>query len=439
MTHSRLARSLASLAVTLAVLSLAAPVAAQDTTATQGVRLSLVYTPGSKPGVVVLPVSGSAGDSVRAILQRDLEYGDRINVVRLSAEDIPPVGGVAKPNYPLFVRLGAAAILEVVPNSFGIQVSVHNAARGVVERTKAFTLTGAANSADWRLALHAVSDEVEQWITGVRGIAATRILYVSAGRVWQVDSDGENARSITGAVSAMSPVWHPKGSHLAYMTLGDAGSRIVIHEVGGATRALATTPGGLNTTPAFSPDGNTLVYAHGAEVGTDLYAANAFGQEPARRITVGRGSDNTQPTFAPDGRRIAFTSSRLGHPEVYISDADGTNAELLTEGFGDQAYRANPDWSPDGRLIAFESQSAGRLQIMTIGLRDRAPKRHTSEGVNEQPAWAPDSRHLVFTSTRGGTKQLWVLDVESSTVRQLTRAPAGARFGAWSPPMQRAR
>lgn len=438
MTILRRARALASL-FTFAIPLLTSTVSAQDTTASQGVRLSLVYTPGTKPGVVVLPVAGAAGDSIRAILQRDFQFGDRINVIALAANDVPPVSAGGKPNYPLFVRLGAAALLEVTPNSFGIQVAVHNASRGTIERTRAFPLPASGASAEWRLALHAVADEIEQWITGVRGISATRVLYVSGGRVWQIDSDGENNVALTGSVTAMSPAWNPKGSHIAYMTLGNAGSQIVIRETGGATRTLSTTPGGLNSTPAFSPDGNTIVYSHGAESGTDLYSANAFGSEPARRITVGRGSDNTQPTFSPDGHRIAFTSSRMGHPEVYISDADGTNAEPLTDSVGDSPYRANPDWSPDGRLVAFESQIAGRMQIMTIGLRDRAMKRYTSEGVNEQPSWAPDSRHLVFTSNRSGTRQLWVLDIESSGVRQLTHAPTGARFGAWSPLLLRPR
>ncbi len=438
MMISRRARALAYV-WTLAAVAWSGTAAAQDTTASQGVRLSLIYTPGTKPGVIVLPVNTAAGDSIRAILQRDFQYGDRINVIALAESEMPPFSAGVKPNYPLFARLGAAALLEVTANSMGIQVAVHNAARATIERTRAFPLPMGANTAEWRFALHAVADEIEQWITGVRGISATRVLYVSGGRVWQTDSDGENNVALSGAVTAMSPVWHPKGTHIAYMTLGNAGSQIIIREAGGATRTLSTTPGGLNSTPAFSPDGNTLVYSHGAESGTDLYSTNAFGSEPARRITVGRGSDNTQPTFSPDGHRIAFTSSRLGHPEVYISDADGTNAELLTDNVGDQLYRANPDWSPDGRLVAFESQIAGRFQIMTIGLRDRAMKRYTSEGVNEQPSWAPDSRHLVFTSNRGGTRQLWVLDIESSSVRQLTHAPAGARFGAWSPLLLRPR
>lgn len=431
-----LRRCALSLVVALAVLlSVTAPARGQDTTVA-GVRIGLVYTPGTRPGVLVLPVGGVAGDSIRALLQRDFTNGDRINVIALEPSAIPPFGdGSSKPNYPLFIRLGAAAILEVTPNSFGIQVAVHNAGKGVVERTKAFPLPAGTLSADWRLALHNVADEIELWVTGVRGIAATRILYVSAGRVFQIDSDGANPLALTGAVTAMSPVWNPKASHIAYMVMGASGQQIVIREAGGATRVLPTR-NGLNMTPTFAPDGNTIVYAFGAEAGTDLYATNAFGNEPARRITVGRGSDNTQPTFSPDGRRLAFTSGRSGHPEVYISDADGTNAELLTPyNFGDQSYRANPDWSPDGRLIAFEALIGGRMQIMSIGLRDRVIKRHTSEGVNEQPSWAPDSRHVVFTSNRGGTRQLWVLDVESNTVRQLTHAPGGARFGAWSPPL----
>ena len=46
----------------------------------------------------------------------------------------------------------------------------------------------------------------------------------------------------------------------------------------------------------------------------------------------------------------------------------------------------------------------------------------TSEGRNEDPSWAPDGRHVVFTSTRSGARQLWVVDVESGRMRQLTRA-----------------
>jgi TolB protein len=161
------------------------------------------------------------------------------------------------------------------------------------------------------------------------------------------------------------------------------------------------------------------------------------GESFPRRVSVGRGSVNVQPSFSPDGNQLAFMSDRSGHPEVYIMDADGTNADIFTAfNFGDQNYRASPDWSPDGRQVAFQSRIDDRFQIFTMSLRDRQPRQLTSEGENEDPSWAPDGRHLVFSSTRSGTRQLWILDTESGRLRQLTQV-GGSQLPAWSPRLTR--
>lgn len=417
-------------AAALAVIAAASPAVAQDTTQ-RGVRIGLTYQAGSKPGVLVLPVRGAAGDSVRAIIERDLDYGDRVTVLTGAVAANPPAGSSI--NYRLMSQLGAAAIVQATLTAAGLHVAVHDVANQSVLQVDDFPLTGTPNSAAWRAAVHAASDRIEQWITGTQGIASTRILFVRAGRIYSIDSDGANEHAVTEPGPALSPAWHPSGRHIAYSIMGQRGTQVYVRDLStGQSRRLVATPGGLNITPAFSPDGRSIVYAHGLDEGTDLVLAQAFETSPGRKITVGRGTDNVSPSFSPDGRRIAFTSGRSGHPEVYIMDTDGTNAELLTPfNFGDQNYRSNPDWSPDGRLIAFQSQIGGRFQIMTISLRDRSIRQHTSEGLNEDPSWAPDGRHIVFTSSRSGTRQLWVIDVESGRARQLTRG-AGARLAAWS-------
>lgn len=413
---------------------------AQDSSLT--VRIGLTYAPGTKPGVLVLPVNGDNGDSVRAILQRDLDYGDRANVIAGDAMlmDTASNGTRGQFNFPLYARLGAVAMVQATPTAGGLHVTVHDVRTQKVERVKDFSLAAAPLSPEWRQQLHAIADAIEFWITGGRGVAATRVLYSSGGRIWQVDSDGANPTSLTGASPpAAYPAWHPKATHIAYVLQTDDGTRVVIRELNatgnGATRPLRAAAGSLNSSPIFSqPDGETVLYSHGQENGTDLFAVPTFGTESPRRVTVSRGLDAFSPSFSPDGRRIVYVTNRPGGVGLYVADADGTNAEALTPfNFGDQSQRTDPSWSPDGRLIAFQAEKDGKAQVHTVSVRDRGIRQYTNEGRNEDPSWSPDSRHLVFTSNRSGSWQLWVLDIESNRVRQLTHAASGARAGAWSP------
>jgi TolB protein len=423
------------LAALAACLLRTAPVAAQDTTRKE-VRIGLTYQPGTKPAVAVLPVVGPGGDSIRAILERDLDFSDRVEIIGrpgTSAYDAVQGSAGRSTNYAFWKTIGAAALVQTTLMATGVRVALHDVAQGRVAQARDFPLPARLLSPEWRLAMHGVSDEVERWITGRRGIAQTRILYVRGKQVYVIDSDGAGEHAVSDGAAALSPAWHPSGRYVAYSTLGERGSEVQIRDlITGSGRVLAAARGGLNITPEWSPDGRSIVFAHGDESGTDLVVADAFDGGGTQRLTVGRGSDNTSPSFSPDGRRIAFTSGRSGHPEIYVMDADGANAELLTPFvFGEASYRSSPAWSPDGRQIAFQSRINGEFQVMTISLRDRSMRQLTSEGANEDPSWAPDGRHLVFTSSRSGVKQLWVLDTETGRARQLTRS-GQARLASWS-------
>ena len=392
--------------------------------------------------MIVLPVRGAAGDSIREILQRDLRFSGRVVVAALSTRDLaaPGLGGAAGPlDYPLLARMGAHAVVQPTVTAGGLHVAVHDVGKRQVLKAGDFAIPAGFPGRDWRMAVHAASDEVLQWITGTRGAAASRVAFVRGGQLWVVDSDGAMPTTIPSVGPPLSPSWHPRGELLAYNTFG-RGSRVVLHDFRtGRARTLSGTVGGVNQTPVFSPDGRSVVYSHTPAEGGDLYLASLDGGG-VRKITVSRGTINVSPSYSPDGRRIAFTSSRAGHPEVYIMDADGTNAELLSPYvYGEQSYQSNPDFSPDGRHVAYQAMVSGRFQLKLINLRDRTVRQLTSEGRNEDPSWAPDGRHLVFTSDRSGARQLWVLDVETNVARQLTFGAAGARTASWSPRLAGAR
>jgi TolB protein len=410
----------------------ATSVRAQDTTTTPGVRLGLNYAAGTKPGVIVLPVQDDDNDSLRIIVQRDLDYSDRMTVIDLdqtTLSGLVPAPG-EKINFPLVAKFGAALLIRMTPTSQGLHVAAYDVSRSTLLQSEHFLFD--QRDRDWRFALHGISDQIEQWSFGKRGIAQTRIAYVANGELKIVDSDGAATRSITTGRGALSPAWSPTGESVVFTVLGNTGTQVQELDVRtGSTRRVSQIRAGLNITPVYQPGGNSILYAQGTGNGTDL-VLTALDSGTPRKITIGRGTDNTSPSYSPDGHQIAFISGKSGQPQVYIMDADGSNVQLLTPySPGARSYRASPDWSPDGRAVAYEQQN-GRFQIWMIDLRDRAPKQLTSDGENEDPSWAPDGRHIVFTSSRGGDKQLWIMDTESGRSRQLTHNK-GARLAAWSP------
>jgi TolB protein len=421
----------------VALLAGARPSAAQGDTTYRGITLVANFDPlRDKIPVVVLPVAGAFGDSVRTIVQRDLDFSDRFVVIPIDSADpatLRAQGAGAGLNYDVFRHLNAAAVIQMTMAGTGIHVALHDVGHEQVMNAGDFVLAGSGLSRDWRLGVHRTSDEIERWMTGQRGIAATRIAYMRGRNIRIVDSDGAEEVTVPTDSNGISPAWNPAGNSLAYSTYGN-GSRLVIidlatgrsHPLAGPTRNVSYS------TPSFSPDGASIAFTRSSESQGDIYVVDANGSSPPRRLTVAHGWYNSNPAFNPRGQRIVFMGNSEGPPELYIMDSDGTDAAKLTRyDFDPNNYRAEPDWSPDGRLIAYQEMLNGRFQIRTIPAGGGTPKQLTNEGANEQPSWAPDSRHLVFTSTRTGVRQLWVLDTESNRVRQLTKAE-GSRLAAWS-------
>jgi TolB protein len=424
--------------VALLALVGATRLAAQDTTRVEeGVRIGVDYSPGVRPGLVVLP--GLGLDSIRAIVRRDLDYTDRFEMIAVA--DLPPSSttgrgsaeGGSGVNYSLYKSLGAQFAVELVESPGGVTARLHELNEGRQQNQKSVALPSSTSS-EYRLEIHRLSDEVARWASGTAGSAASRLLFVSGGRVYRIDSDGQDAVPLTPAgQTALSPAWSPDGQRLAFTQLGEGRGGIVVQTlVGGASFVVPGSQTALNITPVFSPDGRTLAFAHSDERGTDVYTANVIERCCAQRLTVGRYADNLSPTFSPDGRRIAFISTRAGPPQLYVMAADGTDQELLAPfDFGATGSTNAPDWSPDGASVVFHREVSGSPQIFLVDVAGRRVRQLTSSGRNEDPTWAPDGRHVAFISDRSGRRQIWIVDVETGRVRQLATAGA-ARLPSWS-------
>jgi len=426
---------------------------AQDTSAIdRGVRIGIIYRPGVRPGLVVLPVGQPTLDSMRTILNRDLDYSDRFEVITLPGGDSIRTGGAeagpARPsttggrrprgtpglNYPLYQALGADFAVEARLVGDTSVVVVHDVASGAVRRTFRQPLP-AAGEPGFRLAVHRIADQVLQAALGAPGFAATRLLFVKDGKVYHIDQDGVDLELVSSTDrQAMSPAWAPGGRRFAYMEFSGGHGRLFLQDVATNRRVSVVTTGStLDFTPAFSPDGKTLAFSRATEDGTDIYTVNARENCCLQRLTVGGFSDNLSPTYSPDGHRIAFVSTRPGLPQVYVMSADGTDQQLFAPfDYGVTGSSNAPEWSPDGQSVAFHRDVGGTLQVFVLDVRTRTVRQLTSLGRNEDPTWAPDSRHLAFVSDRSGYRQLWVIDLETGRIRPLLQQ-SGARLPAWSP------
>lgn len=422
------------LAATAALLVfLCVPSAWAQVDPTQTITLRGEYGVNYTPRVIVLPMNFPAGDSIRAMVQRNFTYGNRIDVIRHADTLTLPARG--EPDWAAFEAAGAAALVHVVPAPTGVVVTLYDVVAKQNAGSKHFLLPSRTNTPEWRWAIHGVSDEVHQWISRERGIAQTRIAFIRGSELWVVDFDGENERRIDRG-PVLSPAWHPKQPLLAYSALIDGAAwRIGIRSLdGGSARWLTTNRDGSNSAPAFSPDGEHVYFQRADNEYGSIWTVPLSGQ--GARTILSKRTAVSAPEPSPDGARIIFVSAELGNPILYTMTSDGADQRaFIVPEPGTRMYIESPSWSPDGSKVAFAVRwgQDSHYQVEVADVRVKGRILQTDAGGNEGPSWAPDSRHIVFESTRTGVRQLWIRDTESGIMRPLTRGSATAKNAAWSP------
>lgn len=286
-----------------------------------------------------------------------------------------------------------------------------------------------------RLMAHRLADELALKYTGERGIARTKIAFVSeqnGGReLYIMDYDGYGPKQVTadGFLNLM-PRWSPDRRYLiftAYRTRDR--QNIDLLELATGKRWTLVSQAGLNITPAVSPDGSFIAFASSQDGNAELYKLDTR-TKVLERLTFNAAGD-LSPSWSPTGREIAFTSDRGGGPQIYLMSVDGSDIRRVTF---DGDYNAAPAWSPRGNWIAYVCRTADRQYKLCLISPDGQKRQQitTGSGVDDSPSWSPDGRHLAFSSTREGKSHIYMINSDGTELERLTSGGAHHSAPAWS-------
>ena len=274
--------------------------------------------------------------------------------------------------------------------------------------------------------------------------------------------------------------------HPSRSACGLASAAVLLLASGAAAQGRRLTPEmlwdlGRVADPQVSPDGRFVLY----HVRSYDLAANR-GSTVIRRLERSSGEDVTIPfgrsasgaRWSPDGSRLAFLASsvdgeHVGTTQVFVSDADGSDAKRVTDHAGGVSNLA---WSPDGQQFSFTAtvrlaptlvdqhpdlplaearvyddlmvrhwdtwKDGTYSHLFVVPSDGSSPARDLMAGMRvdtplmpfgggEQIAWSPDSTGLVYTAKVSDAPEfstnsdLFWAPLAGGTHRNLTRGFGG--------------
>ena len=185
---------------------------------------------------------------------------------------------------------------------------------------------------------------------------------------------------------------------------------------------------------SFPGRNGKLVFSSTRSGKNEIYVMDVRGTR-AQRITRTRTADSN-PSVSRNGRWIAFErynrDGKGGTREIYVATITGRKVRRLTRNTRDDAA---PTWAPDGRRIAFRSDIDGDPEIYVIDLDTAGVVQLTFNDLvaDDDPEFSPDGTRIAFLSRRDGNSEIYVMGADGTAQTRLTADPAVDATPSWSP------
>jgi Tol biopolymer transport system component/DNA-binding winged helix-turn-helix (wHTH) protein len=203
---------------------------------------------------------------------------------------------------------------------------------------------------------------------------------------------------------------------------------------------------GIETSPAFSPDGSRIAFAWNGDPasgnkGFDLYV-KAIGSETLLRLTH-HPSEWISSAWSPDGTQIAIHRLAGADTGLYLVPALGGPERKLRSTHVPYNVASQINWSPDGKWISFDDQlpdqTTDRMLLLSLETLEVTSVPHN-------PA-CPNEANLNFSRTPDSFLYLCVRNMNEFEVYSLAGVGGASKLitefkdfpngFAWSPEVSR--
>jgi tricorn protease len=180
----------------------------------------------------------------------------------------------------------------------------------------------------------------------------------------------------------------------------------------GDIRNLTNTPGVMERTPAWSPDGKTIAYFSDESGEYALHIKTQNGEGETKKIPLaGKSAFYFDPKWSPDSKHIAFTDNELGLWDVEIASSKLTKVDT------DYVYELGRDfsWSADSKWIAFVHALPNHFDAVFLYSLDTGKSTQVTDAMSDSrhPVFDHDGQYLYFTASTNYGPTISGLDMTS--------------------------
>ncbi len=221
---------------------------------------------------------------------------------------------------------------------------------------------------------------------------------------------------------AHTPVWSPKESMIAFIYYSGEDpniqySNLCVYDLSNDSLIYLTTGENHFYFPEWHPDGNSIFFlSENSEDNSffDIYSFNLLNNEygpiyPGLRFTV----SNNKLSFTPEGNELAFTDYTESYlHQIFFLEIESGRVTPLDQSFW-YWEESHPAVSPDGKYLAFLSQRSGLNEIWIKDLSTRQLYQMTGDEtiyIDGNLMWSPDSDKIYFQANKDDKFGVYAID-----------------------------